>query len=169
MPKQKENVENIIKRAVEAGRISAERSARDAFKATEKRLYALPVLRVKIRDDKERLAEIRAYGPRSRSKSITRFCKSGARLTPDEIVEAIVTDMEATIAADEYEGETIERALEIISGDAYIKTVTGRYIDNLPDEEVAEAISCDTSTVWRNRKRLVQRLAVRLYGADAAK
>ena len=48
MPKQKENVENIIKRAVEAGRISAERSARDAFKATEKRLYALPVLRVKI-------------------------------------------------------------------------------------------------------------------------
>ena len=61
MPKQKENVENIIKRAVEAGRISAERSARDAFKATEKRLYALPVLRVKIRDDKERLAEIREY------------------------------------------------------------------------------------------------------------
>ena len=58
MPKQKENVENIIKRAVEAGRISAERSARDAFKATEKRLYALPVLRVKIRDDKERLAKV---------------------------------------------------------------------------------------------------------------
>ena len=46
MPKPQENVENIIKRAVEAGRISAERTARDAFKATEKRLYALPVLRV---------------------------------------------------------------------------------------------------------------------------
>ena len=37
----------------------------------------------------------------------------------------------------------------------------------LTDEEIAGEIHCDATTVWRNRKRLVQRLAVRLYGADA--
>ena len=169
MAKPKENVEDIIKQAVEAGRISAERTARDAFKATEKRLYALPVLRLKIEDDKERLEEVRKYGPRSRSKSITRFQKSGVRLSPEEILEAVIIDLEATIAADEYEVETLERALKNVERDTYYKTVTGRYIEDLSDEQVAAEIPCDTSTVWRNRKRLVQRVAVWLYGADAVK
>lgn len=169
MGKSKDSVENIIKMAVEAGRISAERTARDAFKATERRLYALPTLRQKLEDNQERLEEIKTYGPRQRSRSITRFVKSGVRLTPEEIFAAVVMDMEATIAADEYEVEAMERALSTIADDEYYRTVTGRYIDNLPDEKVAEEIPCDTSTVWRNRKRLVQRLAVWLYGAEAVK
>ena len=63
----------------------------------------------------------------------------------------------------------MERALATIETDDYYLTVTGRYIDDLPDERVAELIPCDTTTVWRNRKRLVQRLAVWLYGAEAIK
>ena len=169
MGKPKESTHNIIRQAVEAGRISAERTAKDAFKATERRLYALPVLRKKRDDDKERLEELRQYGPRGRSKSITRFSKSSVRLTPEEIFEAAVIDMEATIAADEYEIENMERALATIEEDTYYLTVTGRYIDDLPDERVAELIPCDTTTVWRNRKRLVQRLAVWLYGVEAIK
>ena len=171
MGKKTPSIEEIIKKAVdaglEAGRLSAERSARNAFKDTERRLYALPTLRQKLEVDKERLDEIKTYGPRSRSKSITRFGKSSVRLTPEEILEAVVTDMEATIAADEYEIERMEKALSIIADDEYVKTVTGRYIEGLTDEEIADDIHCDTSTVWRNRKRLVQRLSVWLYGAKA--
>lgn len=165
----RKEIENIIKLAVEAGRVSAERSSKDAYKATERRLYALPVLRRKLADDKERLEEIRQYGPRERSKSITRFIKSGVRLSPEEIFEAVVMDMEATIAADQYEIDAMEKALDVIKDDDYYLTVTGRYLEDLPDEQVAELIPCDTSTVWRNRKRLVQRIAVWLYGADAVK
>ena len=91
-----ENIESIITRTVretiEAYRASSSRSVKDAFKATERRLYALPDLREKLEDDRELLAEIRAYGPRQRSKSITRFTKTGVRLTPEEIFEAVVTD-----------------------------------------------------------------------------
>ncbi len=166
---QSQKIEEIIQKAVEAGRIQAERTARDAFKATEKRLYALPILKQKIADDKERLADLKQYGTPERSKSIVRFTRSGARLSPDEMLEAVVRDITATIASDEYEVETVEKALGTISGDYYYLTVTGRYVDNLTDEEVADKIPCDTTTVWRNRKRLVQRLAVRLYGADALK
>ena len=169
MGRPQENVKDIIKMAVEAGRISAERTAKNAFAATERRLYAYPTLQQKVADDKERLAELRKYGPRSRSKSITRFSKNGVRLSPDEIFDAVVMDMEATIAADEYEVEAVTRALSIIADDDYYLTVIGRYIKNLSDEDVAAQISCDTSTVWRNRKRLVQRLSVWLYGADAIK
>jgi len=169
--KKQESVEEIIQKAVaaglEAGRLSAERSSRNAFKDTERRLYALPTLRQKLEDDRERLDEIKQYGPRERSKSIARFTKSSVRLSPEEILEAVVTDMEATIAADEYEIERMEKALSIIADDEYAKTVTGRYIDGLTDDEIAEEIHCDSTTVWRNRKRLVQRLCVWFYGAQA--
>ena len=47
--------------------------------------------------------------------------------------------------------------------------VDGKYIQRMNDEDIAEKIHCDPSTVWRNRKRLVQRVAVRLYGVDAVK
>lgn len=167
----KKDIETIIKTAVEmaveAGRISAERSAKDAYKATERRLYALPVLKQKLSEDKERLEETRKFGPRERSKSITRFSKSGVRLSPEEIFDVMVMDMESTIAADQHEVDVMEKALSIIQDDEYYITVTGRYLEDIPDDQVAEMIPCDTSTVWRNRKRLVQRLAVWLYGAAA--
>ena len=157
------SVEEIIQLAVMAGRVAAEHTAKDTYKATERRLYAVPALRQKVEDDRERLAELRKYGPRGKSKSIVRF------QSPEEIFEVIVRDMEATIAADTYELEIMENALAYIQDDDYYVTVTGRYLEELPDEEVAEKIPCDTSTVWRNRKRLVQRISVLLYGAAAVK
>lgn len=165
--KSQENIRDIIMQAVEAGRISAERTAKDAFKATERRLYGLPTLKIKLEDDLERLEEFKLYGPRERSKSITRFVKNGNRLTPDEIWEAVLMDMEATIAADRYEIETLERALATVRDDPYYRALSGKYLDDVDDRDIAEALECDTSTVWRHRKRLVQRVAVWLYGAEA--
>lgn len=156
-----------VLQAVEAGRISAERTAKDAFKATERRLYGLPTLKIKLEDDLERLEEFKLYGPRERSKSITRFIKNGNRLSPDEIWEAVLMDMEATIAADRYEIETLERALATVRDDPYYRALSGKYLDDVDDRDIAEDLECDTSTVWRHRKRLVQRVAVWLYGAEA--
>lgn len=167
MGKQQENFDSIIKKAVEAGRLAAERQPKDAYKATERRLYALPVLRQKLADDKERMQELQEYGPRERSKSITRFTKGGVRLTKEEIFEAVVLDLQVEIDRDEFEIKTMETALQTIEGDEYYQVITGRYIDGLADEDIAAAIPCDTTTVWRNRKRLIQRLSVRLYGAAA--
>ncbi len=65
MGKSQENIRDIIMQAVEAGRISAERTAKDAFKATERRLYGLPTLKIKLEDDLERLEEFKLYGPRA--------------------------------------------------------------------------------------------------------
>lgn len=169
MGKEKLDIENIITRAVTAGRMASEWAAKDAFKATERRLYAVPVLRQKLQEDMERLAEIKQFGPQSKSSSITHFMKNGVRLSPEEIKEALIMDLEAGIAADKYELELMERALAHIVGDEYYLTVAGRYLEGLSNEQIAERIPCELSTVWRNRKRLVQQLAVMLYGAAAVK
>lgn len=151
----KQEIETMIQQAVLAGKAAADTSAKDFYKATERRLYALETLRAKIAEDKGRLEEIKKYGPAQRSKGIGRFMKTGVRLTPDEIQEAVVCDMEATIAADEYEVETMDNALAKIAGDFYYKAVSGKYMEGLSDDQVAAYLnrpcvgSCSRSTAKR--------------------
>jgi hypothetical protein len=165
--KTKALIAEAVNAGLQAGRAQASSTAKDAFKATERRLYALPVLERKVKDDKEMLEEILSRGPRERSKSIVRFQRSGYRVSPEEMLEAIIGDLEATIATDEHEIATVRRALGDIVDDPYYMAIEGKYIKGLPDEAIAEQIPCDPTTVWRNRKRLVQRLAILLYGAVA--
>ncbi len=114
------SVEKIIEMAVIAGRVAAERAPADTFKATERRLYALPILRAKLERDRERLPKL----------------DGAAR-----------TDLEAVIAADADEVETLEWALVNCAGDTYYQTVAGRYLEGLDDEQIGELSHCDVSTV----------------------
>lgn len=84
-------------------------------------------------------------------------------------MEAVIIDLEAAIAATSHELEALEKAMKSIEADPYYLAVEGKYIERLSDNEIAEKIPCDPATVWRNRKRLVQRVAVRLYGVEAVK
>ena len=160
-------VEEIIDRAVNATRIASDRTVKDTFKATEKRLYAYPIIRMKIEDDKEKMEEIKQYGVPGKSKSIVRFNTSGARLTLDEIQNALLRDMAADIARNELEIETINKSLEIIKNDPYCDIVKYKYFEGKNDDVIAEIMSCDPTTVRRNKSRLVGRLAVFLYGVNA--
>lgn len=142
-------------------------TASDAYKATERRLRALPILRDKVEYDRERLDEYKCGVVRGKSKSITRFTTSGSRLDPLEMIEALEQDTAAQIATDEYEIKLIEDALSIIKKDPYYAAVYDKYILDKTDDEIAEQIPCDPSTVRKNRGRLVRQLAVRMYGATA--
>jgi hypothetical protein len=87
------------------------------------------------------------------------------RLTPEEILEGLVADLKASIAADENEIETIKMALKNIDRDPYYPAVKGRYFEDISDEEIAINIPCDTRTVRRHRGRLVRVIAIWLYGS----
>jgi DNA-directed RNA polymerase specialized sigma24 family protein len=169
--KKELDIEKIIQRAVEegikAGYKQAERAPLDAYRTTERRLYALPTLIKKVQDAREKLQELEQYGLHERSRDIIRFRRSGQRRSNEEILEALIMDIKASIAADETEIETLKKALKQIENDTYYLAVKGKYLDGLSDDEIAQAISCDPSTVRRNRGRLVRVLAVWLYGAEA--
>jgi len=166
-PKIKAIIYEAVTAGLRAGRAQASSTAKDAYKATEKRLYALPVLEGKLENDRLQVKEMKSEGHQKRGKSIVRFNRSGYRVTPEEMLESIILDLESTIACDEYEVVTIRCALEMIATDPYYRAITGKYFDQKSDDEIGDEMICDPSTVWRNRKRLVQRLAVWLYGATA--
>lgn len=164
-------IDEAIKQAVAAGivaeRLQVSGTANDAYKMTEKRLYAYEVIFDKVLDDKERLVDLQENGLSDRSKSLVRFVKSGTRLSKEEIVEAIIQDTTARIAANEYELDTIRKALRIIEKDPYYMVVYGKYIEGRTDDSIAEEIFCETSTVRRNRARLMRKLAIWFYGTEA--
>jgi hypothetical protein len=164
-------IAKAVDEGIKAGQVQAAKEKKkgfNAYRATEDRLYALPILVKKIEKDKERLKELEQYPhlPR-RSKDICRFQKDGVRLSEEEIVEGLIIDITAGIAADEHEIETVQAALEIVKDDLYYQTLTRRYFDQINDKQIAKEMHCEETTVWRNRSRLVRRVAVALYGAAA--
>lgn len=170
-PNIKKYIDHAISEGIRAGLDIArqrEKSRFNAYRATEERLYAMPVLTEKTIKDKERLQEL-IDNPElpQRSKDIKRFQRSGQRLDEEEILEAIIQDLQAQIAADEHEIHAINLALETIKEDEYYPALAGRYFNAKNDKTIAVDLRCDETTVWRNRRRLVKRLAVRLYGVEA--
>jgi len=135
-------MEKIIDMAVLAGRLAAQRAPADAYKATERRLYALPILREKQEYDRERLPSLR---------------------------DTARADLEERMTEDAAEIAALERALANCAGDTYYQAMTGRYLDGLKDEYLAKLLHCDAITVGRHRKRLVQKVSVWLYGAAAVR
>ena len=165
------NIEVIIKKAVnegiEAGRRLSVSAPYDAYKAVERRLRALPDLKDKVKEEREYLEDLLTYGLPKHSNDIIRFKRSGVRLSDEEILEALIMDLKASIAANEHEIKTVEDALEVLKTDPYYPVIKGKYFEQLSDEVLAEELFCDASTVRRNKARLVRRLAVRLYGVKA--
>lgn len=162
-------IEKAVKAGIEAGRTMAaeDQGKFNAYKATEQRLYNLNDLKDKLAEDRERMKELQAEGPRGHSKDIARFSHSTQRLTTEEILDALIQDILTVIAKTEVEIKTVEKALDVVAKDPYYRALTGKYFDRLNDIELAEQMDCDKATVWRNRSRLVNRVSVRLYGVDA--
>ncbi|MBQ8136573.1 MAG: hypothetical protein IJ174_03985 [Clostridia bacterium] len=174
MPKSKKPVpeavvaviEETVKRTMQ--QMMAERDAmpRDCYKQTIKRIKSLPVLQERVAENKARLGKDGNLMP-EKSKSIVRFSASGVRADPEEMLEAVIQTLEAHIAADEEEISIVTKALESVKNDYYYQTVVGTYIDQKTDEQLAEEMHCEESTIRRNRKRLTSIISVRLYGVFA--
>lgn len=160
-----EIINTAVERALQAGRKQQVVEAKDTFKATEKRLYALPILILKVEEAEAWIEDIKVSGPHERSKSIVRFNSPGITLSDEQIVDSQILNKRAEIEIDEQEIQTMQRALGIIRDDEYYEVIPMKYFDKRGDDEIAEELYCDASTVRRNKSRLIREMSVYLYGA----
>lgn len=63
--------------------------------------------------------------------------------------------------------QIVDEALRMIQDDYYSDIIKLYYIKRMTTEEVAISLNADKGTIFRNRKRLIRRLAVILYGDEA--
>lgn len=161
-------VDQAIRAAIEAMKIEKDSFVDEAYTKTKQRLRALPIILDRLEENRARLAMMEKENAlQGKSKSIIRFTAHGQRVDPLEALEAVKQDLAAHIAADEFEVEQIENALHFFQGDPYYCTVYDHYFNGATDDDLAERLFCDASTIRRHRGTLIHKIAIRLYGAFA--
>lgn len=167
----RKSVDEAVKKSVDAiirANKEFDAAQRNYFKETERLLYSLPALRLKVAQDEEDLRNGLVI-LKERSRDIVRptFGGSGGvhdtETREEKYIAARVESMERT----KKEIQRIERALETIEDDEYYDIIPLKYWDQLPPAEIAERLNCDERTFYRHKNRLVNKLKVVLFGADA--
>lgn len=165
----KESIDKAVAKSVDAIMKANEEihsGERNYYKETERLLYSLPALRLKVDQDKEDLNDPDAvFSPRSKSKDIIRYTAHGGGLgfDIDEYTRSRKSSMERT----RREVQRIERALETVQDDQYYDIVPMKYWDLMLPDDIAERLCCDERTYYRHKNRLINKLKIVLFGADA--
>jgi len=124
------------------GKQSIEASIRRAVEETT------PIPPNMVTDGARRAAEIRLY-------NLPRLCEKLEQASGPETV---------TITQ---EIDRLKKALQTVSRDPYYPLIPAKYFQGAKERTAAALCACDKATVWRNRTRLLDVLALRLFGVSA--
>lgn len=141
------------------------------YKMTERRLYAYSTLKLNIVNYMKDLEDIKHESFERSKDFVTFLSNSGSKMQTDiETLRAAKTlEIKRKMHIDQSEIKEVDRALETIANEEYKDIIGLYYFENKSQEEIAQELHCVETTVWRQRKRLVDKLAIILYGADAVK
>jgi len=140
-----------------------------AFQKTEILLYNYKNFNDAIKEKKLQVKEVKVYGIKEKSKSITSF-SSGNSFTikdEDEKIEDKIEQLESSILITKNLISVIDKALEKLHDDQYYKIIKLKYFDKKRSEEIAEYFNIDISTVSRNKNRLINVLKIYLFSDEA--
>ena len=86
---------------------------------------------------------------------LPRLCEKLER-TGGQEVEAITREI-----------DSIKQALQVVSQDPYYPLIPAKYFQGAKERTATAFCACDKATVWRNRARLLDVLALSLFGVSA--
>jgi hypothetical protein len=166
----KKSVDEAVKKSVEAiikAHKEFDAAQRNYFKETERLLYSLPALRLKVAQDEEDLRNGLVSLP-EKSRDIVKPSQGGYRMhDPEAREERYIAERKESMERTKKEIQRIERALETIQDDEYYDIIPLKYWDLMQPAQIAETLNCDERTFYRHKNRLVNKLKVVLFGADA--
>ncbi|MBE7025379.1 MAG: hypothetical protein E7408_04925 [Ruminococcaceae bacterium] len=164
-----EMIDRAIARAVQAGVQSVRQSGtRTGRERVERLLYARNGLEILITSLEEELAVCPEAEPVS-SMAYERTKNKVVHLLPSGEALGIPqkkADMEALLIRNRLAVKRIDKAVASLADDPYYDILSLKYKEGIAEEEIAERLCCDPSTVRRNKNRLLERLAVIFFGID---
>ena len=164
---------NAADKAYSEGRKHRDQEIKDYYKAAERRLYAYPDLVLNLEkydlDVEDVKTEANIPGAGGRSKSIVYRPVTGGCIIAgkDEILEGKLAIIDSKRKRDQEEIDEVKYALGAIENDPDYMIIEYKYFDNMPEKEIADKVFCDERTVRRHKNRLLRKVMLRFYGADA--
>ena len=158
-------IEAVSRKCISAGR----KENRKAYQETERRLRAYTTLKDNIDRYQKDIEDIRREDM-GKSADIIMF-QTNSGMTPQRDLEELrqekIFALTEKLRRDVANVKEIDIALEYVKDDPYFRVIPMIYFERQSQEAVVEAVHCDKTTVWRNRKRLIRQMSIVLYGADA--
>jgi hypothetical protein len=134
------------------------------YKKTELVLYNYEKLKLAVKQKDEDIEYIKDNGLPERSKSIVFYSTGGNVSAGDRYVE-LIEKYKLEKAETERDLARIENALDKVKNDKYFKIIELKYLNQeaKTDEEMAEILEKDQSTITRNKKRLINSIKTILF------
>lgn len=162
----KKEIKQMFQECIKHGYNQAKHEINNHFKHTEKRLYAFKQLQKNVITYERDIENLKAEKNSGKSKDIVLMKSSGVRLSDDEILEGKIITIQMKIDRDIKEIKELMRALHTIKKITNHEIIHYKYFEELSDTEIAEKLHMHERTVRRNRKQLINKLMIALYGAD---
>lgn len=146
------------------------KTEKTAYQKTEQLLYNFRGFKKIVQERLDEIEEIKQYGVPKNCGALGERVQGGALpggiVLPDESVEQAVHRIHCAIESTVRVIALIERSMSLLSNDPYYDVLEMRYFEGRTLEDIAAHFKCDTSTVSRNRSRLVKELSLRLFPDD---
>ena len=136
------------------------------FQKTETLLFNYNNFVSVIQEKEEQIEELRQFGLRQKSCSITSFSGNTGMIevqSDAEKVEEKIEMIEFSISTTKNFIKIIDDALDALKDDQYFDIIQMRYMEGCSREEIAEHFDCDVKTITRNKNRLINLLQIRLF------
>ena len=157
-------IENVARKIYAEGK----HFPKDQFKRTEKRLFAYPLIKQNIERYWKDIDDIKHEDfRRSRDVILYKNSKGGEMLDIEQIRAGKILLIEQKIIRNEKEIKEIDSALNEVKKDPYFEVIPMYYFERKTAELIAIKCSCNETTLWRNRKALIEKINIVLYGVDA--
>lgn len=171
-------IDHTVKRAVTETTCELKRQnlivdgKQSPFQKTETLLYNYNNFKAVIKEKEDQIAELKQFGMRKKSTSITSF-SGGTGLvevkSDAEKLEEKVEMIEFSISTTKNFIRIIEHAVDSLKDDPYYELISMRYFEGHSQEQIAEYFDCDVRTVRRNKNRLINLLQIMLFSDEVIK
>ena len=143
------------------------KTEKTAYQKSEQLLYNYKGFKKIVQERLDEIEEIKKYGVPQTCGAVGERVQGGSLpggiVLPEETVEQAVHRIHCAIESTVRVINLIERSMELLSKDPYYEVLEMRYFEGRTLEDIAAHFNCDSSTVSRNRNRLVKELSLRLF------
>lgn len=135
------------------------------YKKTEIVLYNYEKLKLAVKQKDDDIKYITDHGLPERSKSIVFYSTSSGNVSAGDRYVELIEKYRVEKAETERDIARIDNALNKVKDDKYYRIIELKYIkqEAKTDEEIAEILEKDQSTISRNRNRLMNAIKTILF------
>ena len=135
------------------------------YKKTEIVLYNYEKLKLAVKQKEEDIKYIEENGLPGKSKSIVFYSTSGGNVSAGDRYIELIEKYKVEKTETERDIARIDNALDKIRDDKYFEIIELKYLkqEAKTDEEIAEILEKDRTTICRNRSRLLNTIKTILF------